>query len=306
MSQNKEPVFRISQMQKAIKGTHIIQNLGMQVPDNAVYGLIGKNGAGKTTLLRILSGLYTFEEGEFFHRGSPIASNKLSSILHHAIGYCPSHPVFYHNRTAYSNLEIACFQLGIHTRPIPHVLESVGLADQAQKKVGAYSTGMTRRLAIARTLLTDAQTMIFDEPSTGLDPGSKEEVYQIFRSLQLESQKTLIVSSHDLTGIESYCTHVGFMNHGTIELEQSLDALIAAQDRTQISLVIRQTDLVKLQQLPYAIQQQTDGHNGQVQLHLAVPHIPSFLKYLVALDVDIFEVKKEKKTLSDIYSEVVQ
>ncbi|MEO1413677.1 MAG: ABC transporter ATP-binding protein [Bacteroidota bacterium] len=306
MSQNKEPVFRISQMQKAIKGTRIIQNLDMIVPDNAVYGLIGKNGAGKTTLIRILSGLYTFEEGKFFHRGSPIASSKLSSILHHHIGYCPSHPVFYHNRTAYSNLEIACFQLGIHTRSISRALESVGLADQAQKKVGAYSTGMTRRLAIARTLLTDAQTMIFDEPSTGLDPGSKEEVYQIFRTLKSESQKTLIVSSHDLSGIESYCTHVGFMNHGTIELERALDALIAEQNGAQISLVICQADLEKLQQLPYAIIHQTDGHNDQVQLQLAVPHIPSFLKYLVALDVDIFEVKKEKKTLHDIYAEVVQ
>lgn len=205
-----------------------LRDLDLVVPAGARYGLVGPNGSGKTTLLEILAGLRRPSGGELdlgVERG--------------AVAYCPDVAEFEPWLSAREVLEAALGLLG-RRRPRPElsaILDRVGLADAADRRVGGFSRGMTTRLNLAAGLAGEPSVLLLDEPAAALDPAGRVEILRLIAGLGPAT--TIVLSSHDLSEVETACDQVGILTEGRLCYQGPLAELLAGPARARWSLTVR-------------------------------------------------------------------
>lgn len=201
-----------------------VDHIDLRVPEGCVYGFLGPNGAGKTTTLKLLLGLLKPTAGTITFFGQKMTAANRLSILRHT-GSLIESPSFYGHLTGLENLQITAKLKKTPASEITHVLQTVRLYEQRDKKVRQYSLGMKQRLGIAMALLGSPRVLILDEPTNGLDPAGIQEIRKFIRELPIIRQMTVIVSSHLLGEIEQMADMVGIINHGELIFQDSLAAL---------------------------------------------------------------------------------
>lgn len=194
-----------------------VQDVSLRISQGDIFGLLGPNGAGKTTLIKMLSTLIVPTRGEARVLGLDLRAEQ---AIKARIGFVTAgERSFYWRLTGLENLEFFAALQGFSSseaRARSHeVLTQVGLQDAAHQRVGEYSTGMHKRLAIARTLLHRPALLFLDEPTSGLDPQASMAFHAIIRRLAAEG-KTLLLSTHDLFEAEKLCSRVAILHHGRI------------------------------------------------------------------------------------------
>jgi ABC-2 type transport system ATP-binding protein len=191
-----------------------VQDVSLSLRGGNLLGLIGPNGAGKTTLMRAAIGLQPLRRGVVRILDQPL--NGTRDVLRH-IGFTPDTPVMYDNLTVREFLRFV--GMGYELSPsetnerIDFWLEKVWLSEKANQKIKQLSRGMRQRVGIARTLLPNPSVILLDEPAAGLDPAGRAQFRQLLASLR-DQGKALIVSSHILSDMDEYCTHIGIMSAG--------------------------------------------------------------------------------------------
>ena len=201
-----------------------LNELTINVPKGAIYGMVGRNGAGKTTLIRILTGLNNPTSGEFSLFGE---KNKGGRILEmrRKIGAVVETPSLHPEMTAKDNLIQQTKALGISDEKLDDILKLVGLANTGKKKAKNFSLGMRQRLGIAFSLVGDPELLILDEPINGLDPQGIMEVREMIIKLNREKGITILISSHILDELSRLATHYGFIEQGQVIKEMSAEEL---------------------------------------------------------------------------------
>jgi ABC-2 type transport system ATP-binding protein len=184
-----------------------------------VTGLLGPNGAGKTTLMNLITGQLKPSQGRVRIRGgNPWGS----SSVHRFMGYCPDVDSFYRGMSGIEFLRIMLSLSGFSPkgarRRADAALETVGLTEQANKKIGAYSKGMRQRLKFAQSIAHDPEIIVLDEPLGGMDPLGRKRSIELIRRLG-QQEKTVVVSSHILHEIEAMTDTIVVMNNGKILAE---------------------------------------------------------------------------------------
>lgn len=197
-------------LKKRYGNLEAVQNLHLQVPKGAVYGILGPNGSGKTTTLGMLLGIIGITEGSFnwLQLGNTDEARK-------RIGAILETPNFYPYLSAVDNLKIVCDIKEVNYERIDEVLRCVGLYERRKDAFRKYSLGMKQRLAIASALLNDPEVLILDEPTNGLDPVGIAEVRELILSVAAEG-KTILLASHLLDEVEKVCTHVAVLLKGKL------------------------------------------------------------------------------------------
>lgn len=214
-----------------------LDGLDVNVPQGAIYGLVGKNGAGKTTLIRIICGLQSPTSGGFSIYGVPSAGRVNSARTR--IGAVVETPSIYSDMSARDNLRMQYRVLGLPSEAdIERLLKLVGLSDTGRKKAGHFSLGMRQRLGIAVALAGSPDLLILDEPINGLDPQGIIEIRELILKLNRELGITVLVSSHNLDELSRIATHYGFINEGRTVREISRQELDKACRRC-MRLVVR-------------------------------------------------------------------
>ncbi len=205
-----------------------LRGVDLDVPSGSLYGLIGPNGSGKTTLLEILSGLRRPSAGKI-HLG----------VSGDAISYCPDVAEFEPWLSALEVLQVAMGLLGRRRtrRELEQILDRVGLAEVARRRVGGFSRGMTTRLNIAAGLVAEPKVLLVDEPATALDPAGRAEVLGLVASLAPAT--TVVLSSHDLGEVEAICGDVGILSSGKLLYQGSLADLLAGAARLRWRVIVR-------------------------------------------------------------------
>ncbi|HVL51473.1 MAG TPA: ABC transporter ATP-binding protein [Actinomycetota bacterium] len=223
-----EPVITITAMSKLYGATKAVDEMDLEVPAGAVYGLIGPNGAGKTTTFSILATLLAPTSGVAHVCGFD-ATNEPYEVRR-VLGYMPDAFGLYDDIrvTEYLNFFASAYRQPPAQRRsvVPDLLELVDLGHKADEYVESLSRGMKQRLGLARALIHDPQVLILDEPASGLDPRARQE----FRELVLELQrmgKTLVISSHILPELQQMCTHIGVLEAGRLLAEGSPDDILS-------------------------------------------------------------------------------
>lgn len=193
----------------------VLHGVSFAVRKNSVFGLLGPNGAGKTTLIHLMTGIRRPRSGSIrvagFDAHRPEAKTK--------VGYLPERPYFYDHLTGRRFLFHLGRLSGVQDTEliarVPVVLRQVGLEEAMDRELGHYSKGMLQRVGIAQALLHDPETLILDEPMSGLDPLGRKEIRELILKLA-KGGKTILFSSHIIPDVEAICDEVAVIDRGRL------------------------------------------------------------------------------------------
>lgn len=205
--------IEISELSKKVRKKQLIEPLNYQIKKGNVVALCGGNGAGKSTLIRLLIGLLKPTTGTVTMNGYTYKQNKRKFI--EQFGYMPDDFQFQKSITAKETIRFYAKLKKISEKRAVETLETVGLLEKQNEKVGTFSKGMKQRLLLAQALLKDPDILILDEPTNGLDPYWMNELSDIMLQRKKAGQ-TVIFSTHDLHVAEKVADEVLFLSNGKV------------------------------------------------------------------------------------------
>jgi daunorubicin resistance ABC transporter ATP-binding subunit len=222
-----EPIIVAEGLTKTFRsGVRALDGLSLRVPTGVVYGLLGPNGAGKTTLIRVLATLLPFEAGTARVAGLDVRQD--ANGVRARIGLAGQHAAVDDHLTGRENVEMVGLLYGLRRqlvrRRADHVLERIGLADVADRQVRTYSGGMRRRLDLAATLVGTPAVVFLDEPTTGVDPASRRELWGLVRDL-VGAGTTVLLTTQYLEEADRLADRIAVIDHGRIVREGTGTAL---------------------------------------------------------------------------------
>jgi ABC-2 type transport system ATP-binding protein len=202
-----------------------LNDVTMTIEPGCVLGLLGPNGAGKTTFLRLILGLHRPTAGWVKVFGKKMTPN--AADLRRRIGYIPTNPEFPHGMTPITYLDYMARLFGmpadVRKPRLASLIRAVDLLGVSGEPIVGFSNGMSSRLAVAASLINEPELLIWDEPTHGLDPEARRSMLELIKSLGKE--KTLIVSSHNLSDVDEVCNHAAVLSRGQLIYSGSLTDL---------------------------------------------------------------------------------
>ncbi|HHU82691.1 MAG TPA: ABC transporter ATP-binding protein [Firmicutes bacterium] len=212
-----KPIISMEKVNKAfLPGVQVIDNLSFSVQKGEIIGILGPNGAGKTTTIRLLNGVLYPDTGRMSVAGfDPVSAGdevrKRCGVLTESAG-------LYEHMTARDNLLFFAELYGVPepVRQAERLLSEFGLAGAARKKVGTFSTGMKKRLGIAKALLHNPEILFLDEPTTGLDPEGSRALLNYIKELNRECGVTILLATHLLKQVQDFGHRFLFIEQGRL------------------------------------------------------------------------------------------
>ena len=300
--------LKIESLHKSFGKNTIINGLSMSIPENTIFGFLGKNGAGKTTTMKMILGFLKIDEGSIEVFGEKVSFGQ--SKTNRFIGYLPDVPEFYGYMTAKEYLNLCGAITGLNKNETKNksdeLLELVGLKD-VNKRIGGYSRGMKQRLGIAQALLNSPKLLICDEPTSALDPLGRKEILDII--LKIKDFTTVIFSTHILSDVEAICDHVVVLDKGKNVLEGSIDELKNIKRENTIKIRFKSNEELKVFKSLDKFSNLVTNEKGDT-LYLTDEDNQikdlDILYELYKLNIFPIEIKIEEPTLENIFMEVTK
>ena len=223
-----KPTIEVDSLRVIRGGNVVLPNLSLTMYPGEITGLLGPSGCGKSTLMRAIVGVQVVESGTVRVLGEPAGS----SSLRRRVGYVTQSPSVYDDLPVTSNLRYFARIYGVSKDRVAEVIETVGLADHAQKAVRNLSGGQRARVSLATALLNKPEVLILDEPTVGLDPVLRAELWGTFHQLADEGA-TLLVSSHVMDEAER-CDRLVLMREGHVLANATPAEILRQADATTI------------------------------------------------------------------------
>ena len=223
-------MLKLENVTKCFGDFKALDELCMQVPKGAVYGLVGPNGAGKSTAIRNITGIYRPDSGCITMEGVEVFENPEMKAR---IGYIPD-DIFYYPSASME--EMRKFYKGMYPKFDDELFARLYDVFQLPKKgqIRRFSKGMQKQAAFHLTICTRPDLLVLDEPVDGLDPVMRRQVWSLILSDVAQRGTTVLISSHNLRELEDICDHVGIMDHGTMLLERSLADMQGTTHKLQL------------------------------------------------------------------------
>ncbi len=235
---NSGPAIRVDAVSKRYGRTLALDDVSFEVRNNELFALLGPNGAGKTTLMHILCTILRPDSGAAAVSGFDVI--KQPFYVRRLLGTVFQEPSLDDRLTVQENLNLHGLVFGVpaglRRRRIEEMLALVELGDWADKPAGSLSSGMKRRLEIARALIHDSEILLLDEPTVGLDAQTRERIWHYVRHLQAARGMTVLVTTHYIEEVEA-CDRVCIIDYGRVQTMDSPDALKRAHGRQFLRIV---------------------------------------------------------------------
>lgn len=206
----------------------VLDEISFEVPPGTVTGLLGPSGSGKSTLMRSVVGVQVVAGGTVEVLGHPAGSRE----LRHRVGYVTQEPSVYRDLTVRENLRYFAAVLGAASGDVDRVVEEVGLGSHVDALTGRLSGGQEARVSLAAALLGSPQVLVLDEPTVGLDPVLRRDLWDLFARLA-GSGRTLLVSSHVMDEAQR-CERLLLLREGRLLADETPDALLARTGRSDV------------------------------------------------------------------------
>lgn len=209
-------IIKIKNVTKRFKDKIVLDNISFEVEEGEIFGFIGPNGAGKSTLINIISTILEKEKGKITVDGYDIDKDSIKAKS--VIGIVPQEVALIEELNAYDNLEFFGTLYGLKGRVLKErvneALEIVGLSERKKEKVKKFSGGMKRRLNIAAAIMHNPKILIMDEPTVGIDPQSRNYIFDFIKKVNKEKKVTILYTSHYMEEIEELCSKIFIMDLG--------------------------------------------------------------------------------------------
>lgn len=295
--EKKMNVLEVRELVKRFNGITAVDRASFQVPQNSVFGLIGRNGAGKTTTIRMMLNIYLPDSGEVLFNGSKIGQNFKDSV-----GYLPEERGLYKKMKVIDMLLFLSELKGKKGREIEksanEYLERFDLVDRKNSKVEDLSKGNQQKVQFIGTILHDPDFLIFDEPFSGLDPINTNLLKEIILEKK-DKGKVIIFSTHLMEFAEKMCDHIAMIDHGKIILNGSLAEIKKKYANRNVSINY-EGDISFLKGNPIIESIEDFGNTTGIRVK-EVNHIQELLKLLVKNNVIVKKFNADEISLHEIF-----
>lgn len=294
--------IEIHSLRKVFGEKVAVADLTLTVERGEVFGFLGPNGAGKTTAVKMLLGLIAPTSGEGKLLGLPLGDH----MGRERVGFLPEHFRFHDWLTAEEFLrlhgELYRMSSDRLRRRVPELLDLVGLAPHAGKRLRTFSKGMLQRIGLAQALLNDPELVLLDEPTSGLDPVGRRLVRDIIHDLR-KGGTTVFLNSHLLSEVEITCDRVAFIKHGVVLRTSILQELVEGE----LTVDVRARGLTSevLSGLSrWSPSVRADGEHLSLTL-AGEADLPEINRYLVERGVDVYSLSPQNISLEDLFIQIV-
>jgi ABC-2 type transport system ATP-binding protein len=297
-------ILEVVDLHKRYGLTVALDRVSFRVAEGEMFGLLGPNGAGKTTLLSIVSSLLEATAGEARLRGRAV--RPADRELRRLIGIVPQELALYEELTARENLLFFGRLYGLAENDLRHrveeVLAAVGLEDRAGQRVDTFSGGMKRRLNLGAALVHQPQLLLLDEPTTGVDPQSRNRIFEEIRRVN-RGGVTVVYTSHYMEEVQALCTRVGILDHGRLiacdtvaELLRKMHGLIRFRV-PEVTPELRE----RVQRLPDARLIERNGRPLEVVCRDVQATLLQLLAVVNELRLDLLSLETEEPNLERVF-----
>jgi ABC-2 type transport system ATP-binding protein len=225
---NVGPVIEVKGVHKSFKTVQAVKGIDLRIPQGRFIALLGPNGAGKTTLVEMIEGIQKPDSGEIFILGKTWKGNE--EELHRVIGLSLQETHFIDKLTVWETLRLfaSFFRLG-HERAA-EIMDIIGLEEKKKSYVVNLSGGQRQRLAIGIALINKPRILLLDEPTTGLDPNARREIWSILLKLKEQEHTSLVLTTHYMEEAEQLCDYIIIIDKGRILKEGTLGQLLSEKN----------------------------------------------------------------------------
>ena len=289
-----EAILKCENLCKSFGKRQILNNVSLEVNQGDILGFIGPNGAGKTTTIKLILGLQSIDSGAVKINGYDIQKEFEKAI--EKVGTIVENPDLYMYLSGYENLKlIKNMYKDVDEKRIDEVVKLVKLEQRINDKVSKYSLGMRQRLGIAQALLHKPNLLILDEPTNGLDPEGIKELRDLIKELAKKEKMAIVISSHNLSELESFCNKVTIIKNGKVVETSTINEV----KKVEQSYIIELDNLIDVQRiLETSIEQISET---QFKINVNKEEIPQIVKKLVESNKKVYMVNEEILSLEDAF-----
>lgn len=279
-----------------------VNNISFKVDKGEIVGFLGPNGAGKSTTMKIITGYLTQTSGDAYVCGVNVTEKPLETKK--KIGYLAELNALYYEMYV---REYLAFVAEVHhiknpKEKIQSVIETVGLAIEAKKKIGQLSKGYKQRVGLAAALIHDPEVLILDEPTSGLDPNQIIEIREVIK--KQGQNKTVLFSSHILQEVEAMCDRVIIINKGNIVADDKLSSLKKANAGHQ-SVKVEFKETLNDEMFKGLPGVSNVSNSQQTTFNIQCSDAEAIKKQLLQLALDknlnIVSLQSEKQSLEEVF-----
>ncbi|MEO7994862.1 MAG: ABC transporter ATP-binding protein [bacterium] len=298
----------VQHVAKAYGALPAVRDLSFQVAQGEVYGLLGPNGAGKSTTLKMVATLLDPDAGAISVLGEPLKGR--AAQARQVMGVVPQEIALFDTLTGRENLQYFGSLYGLDSPTLRQrctgVLALLGLSHDADRRVGTYSGGMKRRLNIGASLLHAPRLVLLDEPTAGVDPQTRNHLYELVERLKGEGI-AFVYTTHYMEEAERLCDRIGVVDHGQLLVEGTLPQLLAlAPGEDPVEIDLTPPEGVAMTELPlpaFPLFENAERTAGGIKLTL--PHgaqaLPAILSALIDGGCGIAGVRVSGPTLESLF-----
>ena len=300
----------VNQVQKIYSGdVTAIDGVSFTVSSGQIFGFLGPNGAGKSTLVKILTTLALPTAGSATVGGFDVVKDasqvrRISGVALQEIGL---DPIMKPRELLTLQGQLFNMSTKDSKKRADELLDLVRLSDAADRRAGTFSGGMKRRLDLALALVHAPEILFLDEPTTGLDPASRRDVWTEVRRLNRELGMTIFLTTQYLEEADELADQIAIINHGRIAVEGSPEALKSSFGEESINIKLANSQLADqaaLQLLPLATQIQNDRNTVRVYLPQAAQAVPKVVDALRNANLELVSLTLSQPTLDDVFLQV--
>ena len=298
-----QSVIEVKSVWKSFKTVQAVRGVDLKIPEGQFVALLGPNGAGKTTLVEMIEGIQKPDKGEITITGKSWKGNE--EELHRILGISLQETLFIDKLSVFETLNLFASFFNLGKEKVNEIIELVGLEEKRKAYVVNLSGGQRQRLALGVSLLNDPKILLLDEPTTGLDPNARREIWEILQRLKDKTGTSMILTTHYMEEAENLCDYIIIMDHGQILKEGTLNQLLDDDSNQKVieftsENVVIPADLQN-SDLPFSIRREPTGNKGYVTLSNFETDLPLFMAYLKSKNISLRNMECRRKTLDDLF-----
>ena len=300
---NGNPVIEVKGVWKSFKTVQAVKGIDLKIPKGQFVALLGPNGAGKTTLVEMIEGIQKPDKGEIFIMGKNWKGNE--DELHRIIGISLQETRFIDKLRVSETLQLFAgfFELGMER--VNEIIDLVGLEEKRRSYVVNLSGGQRQRLALGIALINSPAILLLDEPTTGLDPNARREIWEILLKLKEKSGTSMILTTHYMGEAENLCDYIIIMDNGIILKEGTRHQLLEEETDEKVVEFTSESGLlpedIYSADLPFNIHTEGTRDRGFVTLTNFETDLPAFMSFLKSRNISLKHMECRRKTLDDLF-----
>lgn len=295
----------VRNVKKYFKEVKAVDDVSLNIKEGKFIALLGPNGAGKTTLVEMIEGIQYPDSGEIIIKGNTWKHN--SKELRKILDISFQETKFTDKLTVKETFELFASFYKLKSERIIKILEVIDLKDKKNSYVVNLSGGQRQKLAVGLALLNNPEILLLDEPTTGLDPTARREIWNILMNLKKEKKTSLILTTHYMEEAEFLCDYIIIMDHGKILDEGTLEQLLAKSKQAEMVEFFYEPSLdtsnFQLQASGFHIE--WDKPNYKAKLSFVngkiTEHLPEFLEFINNNNIKLKSLSIRKVTLEDLF-----